>query len=321
MKIFDYFLISFISFFTVSLITPLIRKFALKIKALDRQDERKIHKKIVTNLGGIGIFVGFMFSSIFIFILAPSMMEHLRVFLIFLFASAIVFLLGIYDDLKGADVKIKLIGEILAALILIRAGIIIHKIYLFGHYIELPYFLALIITLGWFIVITNAINLIDGIDGLAAGIVFIVSLGLFFILGNHITFWGALLLPLGFAHLAFLRYNFPPAKIFMGDCGALTSGFILAGISLLLNYKRYLLINLAIPVVLLSIPLSDTLLAIIRRSLRKRSIFRGDREHIHHFFLKKGLTPREVNFLFYSVTIILSILAFMLKNFLRIKCR
>lgn len=317
MKVFDYFLLSFISFFIVSLITPVIRKFALKIKALDRQEDRKIHKKIVTNLGGIGIFIGFMFSSLFIFIINASMVEYLREYLMFLFASSIVFLLGIYDDLKGADVKIKLIGEILAALILIRAGIVIHKIYLFGHLIDLPYFLALIITIGWFVVITNSINLIDGIDGLAAGIVFISSLGLFFILGKHSAFWGVLLLPLGFAHLAFLRYNFPPAKVFMGDCGALTSGFILAGISLLLNYKRYLLINLAVPVILLFVPLLDTFLAIIRRLVKKKSVFKADKEHIHHFLLKKGLSPRRILFCLYSLTLVLSLLAFMLKNLLK----
>jgi UDP-GlcNAc:undecaprenyl-phosphate GlcNAc-1-phosphate transferase len=311
---FDLLLIVLVSFFTTFLSTPIIRKIALKFRVIDRPDTRKAHKKIITNLGGIGIFLGFIFGSILAFILNPDFSDYIREFLIFLFSVTLVFLLGIYDDLKKAKAGTKVAIEIFAILLLIRHGIYINRLSFFGKVYELPYIMGVLFTLAWFILITNAINLIDGIDGLASGIVVISSFGLFLILGNGDNIWSIMLLALCFSHLAFLRYNFPPAKIFMGDCGALTSGFVLAGVSLLLEHKRYLLVNLAIPLILLFIPLFDTFLAIIRRILKRKSIFLADKEHIHHFLLKKGLSPKRILLYFYTLTILLCLLAYMLKN-------
>lgn len=313
---YDYFLICGTSFVTVFLLTPLIRKFALKIYALDKPAKRKVHTKLITKLGGIAIFIGFFVSSVLVLLIKSNgVLTNIKEFLIFLLSVSLIFILGLYDDLKGAEARIKIIMQIIAALILIRMGIIIDNVNFFGFFLELPYHLAVVVTVFWFVLITNAVNLIDGIDGLAGGIVFIASMGMFFSFGLYAAHpIGLLLLCLGFAHLAFLIYNFPPAKIFMGDCGSLTAGFILAGIPLFLNHKQYDIIYLPIPILILFIPLLDVFLAVCRRLIRGKYIFQADKDHIHHFLLKKGCSQQEVLYILYSAAVILSMTALVLKN-------
>jgi len=310
----DVFLIGGTAFLVVFLLTPLIRKFALQISALDKPAKRKVHNKLITKLGGVSIFTGFFVSSCLVVILNLGMTPDIKTFLTFLFAVFLVFILGLYDDLKGADAKVKLIVQIIASLILVRMGLVIDKIYFLGILFQLPPVISVLLTIFWLVLITNAVNLIDGIDGLAGGIIFISCFWLFFVLGAHDHFIGLLLLCLGFAHLAFLIYNFPPAKIFMGDCGALTAGFILGGISLLLNRLQYDVIYISIPVFILFIPLLDVFLAVCRRLIKKKYIFQADKSHIHHFLLRKGFSQRNVLYLLYSIAFVMGLTAFIFKT-------
>lgn len=311
---FDFFLVSGTSFLIVFLLTPLIRKFALKISALDRPTKRKIHSKLITKLGGLAIFAGFFVSSGLVLLLNINSVAESKDFLTFLFSISLIFILGVYDDLKGADAKVKLVVQIIASLILVRMGVVIDNISVFGMVFKFPAVLASIITVFWLVLITNAMNLIDGIDGLAGGIIAISCFWLFLVLGIHDRFLGLLLLCLGFAHLAFLIYNFPPAKIFMGDCGALTAGFILAGISILLNKKHFEVVYLSIPVIILFIPLLDVFLAVCRRLIKRKYIFQADKNHIHHFLLQKGFSQRGVLYLLYSCAFLLGFVTLVFKG-------
>lgn len=302
------------SFLVVFLLTPLIRKFALQISALDKPAKRKVHNKLITKLGGISIFAGFFTSSCLVVILNLGTSPDIKTFLTFLFSVLLIFILGIYDDLKGAEARVKLVVQIIASLILVRMGLVIDKVYFLGISFQLSHNLAIMVTVFWLVLITNAVNLIDGIDGLAGGIICISSFWLFFVLGVHDHFIGLLLLCLGFAHLAFLIYNFPPAKIFMGDCGALTAGFILGGIALLLNKMQYDVIYISIPVIILFIPLLDVFLAICRRLIKRKYIFQADKSHIHHYLLRKGFSQRSVLYLLYSIAFILGLAAYIFKT-------
>ncbi len=314
--LFDYFLVGGSSFSVVFLLTPLVRKTALKLLALDRPNKRKVHVKLITKLGGVAIFIGFLVSSCLVLLLNFNEgLLNVKEFLTFLISASLIFMLGLYDDLRGADAKVKLIVQAIAALIMVRMGLIIDNIDMFGLYFRLPDALAAAVTIFWFVLVTNAVNLIDGIDGLAAGIVFIASLGFFLAFGLYDHPLGFLFLCLGFAHLAFLAYNFPPAKIFMGDCGSLTAGFILASVPLLLKQQLHSgMYYLVIPVIILFVPLLDVFLAICRRLARKRHVFQADSNHIHHFLLKKGFSQRGVLYILYSVSSILSFTALIFRT-------
>lgn len=297
----------------VMFLTPRIRKFSLKKRLVDKRDHRKAHKKVVTRLGGIAIYLAFTMAMGLAFLLerGPAMKEFVGEFIAMLAGGTIILALGIYDDIRGADAPKKFSMQIIAALILIVFGFKIAIVTNpFSQTIELG-FLAIPLTILWIVGITNAINIIDGVDGLAAGVVVIVSSTLFLVSlpqGNvPLAFLSA---ALAGTTLGFLKYNFSPAKLFMGDTGSMFLGFILAAMAIEGNRKSTVAVALLIPIIALGVPIIDTILAIIRRVLKGAHIFRADNEHIHHRLLHLGLSHKQVTLILYFITILLGLVAF-----------
>lgn len=297
----------FISYFSVALVlslifVPLMRSLSFKAGAVDRGEGRRIHKGIIPRLGGVGIYIAFTLPMIFY--LTRSLNEEFNNSMFgILIASTIVFLIGVYDDLRSMRIREKLLCEIIAAGIVYAWGVRITIISnpfgdaLFLGWISLP------VTILWIIIITNAFNLIDGIDGLAAGTGILISATLFFLLeGSDIQ------LRLTFAVLAgslagFLVYNFPPASIFMGDSGSLFAGFLLASVSIISFHKATAMTTIMIPILAFSLPVIDMLYAVLRRYYRGIPLGEADKEHIHHKLLDKGFSKKKVLLLLYSVNI------------------
>ncbi|MFH1305557.1 MAG: MraY family glycosyltransferase, partial [Candidatus Omnitrophota bacterium] len=257
------------------------------------------------------MYLGFIFAMFMVFLMrfGPKSMDFTPFWTIIM-ASTLILFLGAYDDVKGANAKIKFSIQILASLLLINAGLVIYSINIpfFGS-VSLGWW-GIPLTILWLVGITNAINLIDGVDGLAAGIVLICSLGLFvnfLVMGSILPAFFAV--ALAGACLGFLRYNFPPAKIFMGDTGSMFLGFSLAALALLTNQKASTSLALLVPVLGLGVPIMDTSLAFMRRVKRHRDPFLADKEHIHHRLLAKGFTVKQVIYILWSVTILLNIIA------------
>jgi UDP-GlcNAc:undecaprenyl-phosphate/decaprenyl-phosphate GlcNAc-1-phosphate transferase len=293
-----------ICFFAAILLTPLVKKLAFKVGATDKPNQRKVHEKIMPRMGGLAIFLSFLIGLI---ILKPSGVYHYPI----LFGSLIIIITGVVDDIREISPKIKLLGQIIAAFIVVFLGDI-HVQFInlpFGGQIDFG-ILSIPITMIWIIGVTNAINLIDGLDGLAAGVSTIALLtisGMAYIMGNPYVAVMALIIAAG--TLGFLVFNFHPAKIFMGDTGALFLGFIISVLSLL-GFKNVTFISLVVPVIILGVPISDTFFAIIRRMVNKQPFSSPDKSHLHHCLLKVGYTHRQTVLLIYALSIIFSLAAF-----------
>lgn len=314
----SYVLIFAIAFSVTYLITPSVRFFGLKFSVIDRKDERKIHDKVITRFGGIAIYVGFIFAMICSFFLNFGLgFQELAPLMKVFIAATLVLCLGFYDDVKGANVKIKLFVQTLAAFFLINSGFLVERISNpLGGVIELG-ILSIPITILWLVGITNAINLIDGMDGLAGGIVFISSAGLsiVFIMTHRLLIPAFSAIALAGAVLAFLRYNFNPAKIFMGDTGSMFLGFTIAAIAIMSSHKAATSISLLIPIIALGVPIADTTLAFLRRFINKQNIFAPDQKHIHHWLMGKNLTSKQVVVILLGITVLLNIIAVLLASF------
>ena len=304
-----YFIIFASAYMVTFLVTPFIRYFALRLSLIDKRGQRKIHTKVITRFGGVAIYAGFIFPLILLIFLKRNIATwDLNSASMIVGASTMILLLGIYDDAKGANALVKLAGQILATIILIYGGLVVKKISNpFGNSIELG-FLSVPFTILWVVGITNAINLIDGLDGLAAGIVFITSLGLFFIFViNGKVLPAMLIIALGGSCLGFLKYNVFPAKIFMGDTGSLFLGFSIAAITIASGHKANATVMLLVPIIGLGIPILDTSMAFFRRLIKRKNPFNGDNQHIHHFLLSKRLTKKQTVFILWGVTALLNI--------------
>jgi len=314
----NYFLIFSVSFIIVFLITPNIRYLALKFYAIDKVNKRKIHSKIITKLGGLAIYLGFLGGLFCLVILDP---DFLRIYYLtilgLLIGATLILVLGIYDDFQGSSALLKFIIQIIISLLIIKSGFLLRGIYLPGSVnIEFGIF-TIPLTILWLVGITNAVNLIDGLDGLAAGVIGIAASFIFIlalILKDNLTI--CVSLALAGSCFAFLRYNFYPAKIFMGDTGSLFLGLIVACLGIYQPSMRsgnpYF-----IPVVaILLLPILDTILAVIRRVLRKKNIFSGDSSHIHHYLLKKGFNQAQVAVKLYMVTFFFGIASLFIMLFL-----
>jgi UDP-GlcNAc:undecaprenyl-phosphate GlcNAc-1-phosphate transferase len=222
-------------------------------------------------------------------------------------ASTMILILGMYDDAKGADAKVKFFVQVLAAVLLINSGFVVKVISIpWVGPLQLGIF-SIPVTVLWLVGVTNAINLIDGLDGLAAGIVFICSLGLFcksLMLGSILPAFFAV--ALAGACLGFLKYNFFPAKIFMGDTGSMFLGFSIAALAIWTGDKTSTAVILLVPIVGLGIPILDTSLAFTRRIVRKQNPFHADKEHLHHILLRKKLTEKQVVYILWAITLFLN---------------
>jgi len=333
-------MLKFLIFFLLStslglILTPLIRLLARRANIYDLPSERKIHQRPVPLLGGIPIFLAFNITILLGHILNRSLIDDpfLSRWPAMLFCQAIILALGFIDDTIRLQPAVKLLFQIIVAGLMIFFGFGIGAITnpFTGNIISLGIF-SIPLTILWLVGITNALNLIDGLDGLSAGTSFIVSLtiGLIaYINGNAgIVF---VTLCLAGSILGFLPYNFHPAKIFLGDSGSLLLGFILAVISIQGSLKGATLVGLLAPILALGFPIMETLLSMIRRFLRsiriiddptgngrfktvpvsKPAIFRADKDHFHHRLLKFGYSQRKAVILLYAICIALSVLAFL----------
>jgi UDP-GlcNAc:undecaprenyl-phosphate/decaprenyl-phosphate GlcNAc-1-phosphate transferase len=286
----------FICFISSLIITPLVKKLAIKIGVTDQPNKRKVHKNPMPLMGGLAIFISFMIGF---FILTPTD-DRVSAFSIIL-GSMIIIVTGILDDKFELSPRWKLAGQIIAALVVVWGGIQIDFINLpFGGQIQFGIF-TIPLTIIWIVGVTNAINLIDGLDGLAAGvscIALITISGMAVLMGNFFAAtMGAILFV---STLGFLFYNFHPAKVFMGDTGALYLGYMISVLSLL-GFKNITFISLVIPVIILGVPLSDTFFAIIRRFANKQSISAADKSHLHHCLLRLGFSHRQTVLIIYAI--------------------
>lgn len=297
-------------FFLSFAITPLIRKFSLRFHIVDEPEFRKIHPDSVPTLGGVAIYIAFLLAILTAGFWEGFSLIDQRSILGIALGGGVILGIGIYDDVKHSSVAIKLLFQALAAAILFSFGYRIISIAIpFGGSIELSY-LSLPVTMLWIMIFVNALNLIDGIDGLAAGIAAISSTTFFLTglnLGNPLASLFALSI-LG-ASLGFLRHNFYPARIFMGDTGSMFLGFALSAIAILGAGKSVALIALLIPILAVGVPLIDTFLAVFRRSRSRHGIFNADRSHIHHKLLDLGFSPRQTVVILYMSAILLGIVA------------
>ena len=320
-----YFFIPAVSFIIVYLLTPSIRYIGLKFYAIDRPDHRKLHTKVITKLGGLGIYLGF-WGGIIIIALFDLKFFRANVVLVLgtWICSTLAFLLGMYDDFQGSNAQMKFLVQVVIALLLVKVGFRVEGAFFPGLIPVIPGCCEIPLTVLWIVGITNAINLLDGLDGLASSMVAVMSVFFAvygFILDEPFVVFMALAL-LG-ANLGFLKFNFYPAKIFMGDAGSLFMGTVIAVLSVSPSHHQELSNPFLLPaMILLLIPLLDTALAIIRRTLRKQHIFTSDSCHIHHFFIKKGLSqPQTVKrFCFLTVLLGLASLAFFCTYCQRVTC-
>jgi UDP-GlcNAc:undecaprenyl-phosphate GlcNAc-1-phosphate transferase len=293
--------------------TPLIRKFSLKFKlGIDHRNDRKTHqKRIITRLGGVSIFISIFISLLLTYFFILDNRIFLKNISGILLGSLLILFTGLYDDIKGIKALNKLLLQIFASLILIKFNIIAN----FSKYITSDYihYINILITIMWIVGITNAINLIDGLDGLAAGIISIASITIFLISVINKNIPTAFLsIILGGATIGFLRYNFNPAKLFLGDSGSMLLGFFLASTAVIGSQKSATVAAILIPITALGLPIADTFFAIIRRTLKGINIFRADNGHIHHLLVSWGLTHRQAVLFLYALTIILGSLAFLI---------
>jgi len=305
-----YFFIFIIAFMTVYLSTPNVRYIALRLAIIDRRNHRKIHKKLITKLGGLAIYFGF-FSALIIVALFDISFFKAHMFQIagLMICSNLILMLGVYDDFQGSNALTKFLIQATLAFLLVKTGFQLEKIVIPGITEFYLGKLSVPVTVLWLVGITNAINLIDGLDGLAAGIVAIISLFFSiyaFLLGDKFVLFMSLAL-MG-ATLCFLKYNFYPAKIFMGDTGSLFLGFIVGGLAIYNPHLENLDNPFFIPAcIILFLPIMDTLTAIARRMLRKKHIFKGDSDHFHHYYIKIGFSHVQAVKRFYLMTILLGI--------------
>lgn len=293
--------------------TPLVRRFAFKIGAIDiPKDNRRMHKKPTSRIGGLAIIFGFTVATLCF--AQPSRQLYGT-----LAGAAIIAVMGVIDDCKNLPAKLKFVIQIIAALVVVFAGDI--KIDVFTNpnflsdnpYWVLPEWLSVTLTVIWIVFITNAVNFIDGLDGLAAGVSAIMSISLVFIsirVGEYsIAILGIALMGSCFG---FLPFNFNPAKIFMGDTGSTFLGFMLATLSIQGVFKSYAVISFAVPLLILGLPLFDALFAMIRRILRGQSPMTADRGHLHHRLVDMGFSQKQTVFILYAISGVLGITAVLL---------
>ena len=285
----------------VALIIPLVKRIAIHINAMDIPDARKVHTTPIPRLGGLGIFIGFLVGYM-IFAQGTVQMNSI------LISSFIILLTGMIDDIKPISAKAKLFGQLFASCVVVFYGnILLNNVTILGLNIHFGIF-AYPITILFIVACTNVINLIDGLDGLSGGISSIFYLSTIIICFFQQRFMELelilSLIMLG-STLGFLIHNFHPAKIFAGDSGALFMGFTIAVISLL-GFKTTAITSVFIPLMILAVPILDTLFAIIRRLLKHQKISTPDKLHLHHQLLKMKFSHRNTVLIIYGITALFS---------------
>lgn len=300
-----------------AIVTPISIWLAPKIGAMDiPKDKRRVHNKPMPRFGGMAIYVAIMVG------LAAYGLSD-RGIIPAMVGCTLIYILGAVDDLRGMKPAVKFGGQVVAAAVVYLMGLRIEFItnYLGEGTMVLGEVLCFLITVFWLVGITNAVNLIDGLDGLAAGIAAISALNIgyvSYIHGQYVPTLGMMVV--AGACIGFLPYNFHPAKTFMGDSGSQLLGFAIAALSMLGRAKSATLVVVVIPALVLGLPIFDTLMAIIRRTMRGQSIVTADKEHLHHRIMKAGFGQRRAVLLMYSVSGIMGIVAILYSRGLMFEC-
>ena len=300
-----------------AIVTPLSILIAPKVGAMDvPKDKRRVHNKPMPRFGGIALYAGIMIG-LAIFAQGRPQIAAIMV------GCTLIYVLGAIDDIKGMKPIIKFAGQVVCASVVFAMGLRIEFVTnWFGEgHMDLGIAVCYVVTVIWFVGITNAVNLVDGLDGLAAGISAISALSIAYV--SYIHGWyfpTTCMMILAGACLGFLPFNFHPAKTFMGDGGSQLLGFSLAALSILGTVKSATLVAVVIPALVLGLPIFDTLMAIIRRTLRHQSIGTADKEHLHHRILRAGFGQRRAVFLMYSLSGIMGIVAILYSRDLYIEC-
>lgn len=305
---FDLVIAFIIAFIATLLLTFPIKKLASKIGAMDVPDHRKIHKEVTPRLGGLSIFIGAFLGALY---LGPEH-EHLPEILL---GAIVILITGILDDIYSIRPVVKLTGQLIAASFLVNSGLIIERVTLpvIGM-VDLGFF-SVLITVLWVVGITNAINLIDGLDGLATGVstIALISIFVMSIMDTQIIVTLIAIALIG-ANLGFLYHNFYPAKIYMGDSGSNFLGYMIAVVSMLGLFKNIAFFSFIIPIIVLAVPIFDTLFAIVRRALNKENIMKPDNKHIHYRLLEAGFSHRQTVLIIYGFSALFGVLAILFSN-------
>lgn len=307
-----------LAFVTAFVITPHTIRLANKVGAIDIPEKRRINQDPIPRLGGLAVIVGFLISSIYLIIIMTleknfflfGQEQYFYKLLGFLIAIIVLALFCFIDDIKGLPAITKLLIQIIVAIIVVSFGVKIDNI-------SIPFLeqtlninnnvYVYILSVGWIVGITNAINLIDGLDGLSSGITLISCFSLIIVFTMNASPIIAIILitALAGAIVGFMPYNFNPAKTFIGDTGSQFLGFALAVISILGTAKTYTLLVLISPLIILALPICDTIFAIIRRIIKGKSIkaiFAPDTGHLHHKLMKKGYSQKQAVLILYGIS-------------------
>ena len=297
-----------VSLLVAYVMTPPVKRFAEKVGAIDvPKDNRRVHDHPIPRMGGLAIFIGFVLSLIF-FVPMSTKVTGILV------GSVIIAVMGGVDDIVSLNPWVKLAGQIVAALVAIRCGLVFDvisnpNIFAEETYIEIGW-LSIPLTMLWIVGCTNAVNLIDGLDGLAVGVSAISSLTMLIVsLFVSEPVVSIILAALTGACLGFMPYNLNPAKIFMGDVGSQLLGFVLSTASIMGLFKLHAIITFFVPLLALALPLADTIFAFFRRILHGQSPFKADKGHFHHRLLAMGLNQKQVVAVLYGISAVLGLLA------------
>ena len=297
-----------VSLLVAYVMTPPVKRFAEKVGAIDvPKDNRRVHDHPIPRMGGLAIFIGFVLSLIFFVPMSTKVLG-------LLVGSVIIAVMGGVDDIVSLNPWVKLAGQIVAALVAIRCGLVFDvisnpNIFAEETYIEIGW-LSVPLTMLWIVGCTNAVNLIDGLDGLAVGVSAISSLTMLIVsLFVSEPVVSIILAALTGACLGFMPYNLNPAKIFMGDVGSQLLGFVLSTASIMGLFKLHAIITFFVPLLALALPLADTIFAFFRRILHGQSPFKADKGHFHHRLLAMGLNQKQVVAVLYGISAVLGLLA------------
>lgn len=285
-------------------LTPPVRVLAHKLKAIDVPlDDRRMHKKPIPRMGGLAIFLAF---AVTVLIFANITKELIGI----LVGAVVLVVLGMLDDIYRLNAWLKLVVQILAAMIPVHAGVSIEFINLFGKYIVFEGIWSWVVTVLWIVAVTNAVNLIDGLDGLACGVSTISSFSIMVFALLQVNFAVALIVAiLAGSCLGFLPYNRNPAVIFMGDTGALFLGYTLSTVSVMGLFKFDAFVSFWVPFLIFALPLADTIFATMRRIIHRQPIFSPDRGHFHHKLIDIGFTQKQAVAILYSISALFSVSA------------
>ncbi len=297
-----------VAFIVAYVTTPPVKRFAERVGAIDvPKDGRRVHDHPIPRMGGLAIFMGFVLSVLLFVNMSLPVLGMLL-------GAVIIAVMGAVDDIVSLKPLVKLAGQVLAALAAIRCGLVFDTISNPNFFSQTAFIqigrLSAPLTLLWIVGCTNAVNLIDGLDGLAVGVSAISSLTMF-VVSLYVAdpLVSILLAALVGACLGFMPFNLNPAKIFMGDVGSQLLGFILSTVSILGLFKFHAIITFIVPVLALAVPLADTTFAFVRRIAHGQSPFKADRGHLHHRLLAMGMSQKQAVAVIYGISALLGLFA------------